>query len=128
MATRGNIVFITGYEENYDEKLQKEQVYIHWDMYPEYTLEWLKDFLQLEGAINRKNDDNYLTAWLVYYYLSVVSRKTLDDEDFSGIGIENEPNEWGEYTYIVEPINEDNKNFKIEVLGSNFEKYEEHKI
>lgn len=128
MATRGNIVFITGYEEDIEEKINKECIYVHWDMYPDTALEWIQDFLRLPGAISRKNDDSYLTAWMIHYYLTNNKYRSLDDDDFTGIGVDSKINEWSEYIYIIEPITEENKNFKITVLNYNLAKYGEYTV
>ena len=128
MATRGNIVFVTGYEESIEEELNNPSIYVHWDMYPEYALEWIQDFLQLPGAISRKNDNSYLTAWMVHYYIANSKYKSLDNDDFTGIGIEYGINEWSEYIYIIEPIAEENKNFKITVINYDFEDYGEYTV
>lgn len=128
MATRGNIVFVTGYEESIEEELNNPSIYVHWDMYPEYALEWITDFLRLQGAISRKNDNSYLTAWMVHYYIANNKYKSLDNDDFTGIGIEYGINEWSEYIYIIEPIAEENKNFKITVLNYDFEDYGEYTV
>lgn len=101
MATRGNIVFITGYEEDIEEKINKECIYVHWDMYPDVALEWIQDFLRLPGAISRKNDDSYLTAWMIHYYLTNNKYRSLNDDDFTGIGVDSKINEWSEYIYIL---------------------------
>lgn len=128
MATRGNIVFVTGYEESIEEELNNPSIYVHWDMYPEYALEWITDFLRLQGVISRKNDNSYLTAWMVHYYIANNKYKSLDNDDFTGIGIEYGINEWSEYIYIIEPIAEENKNFKITVLNYDFEDYGEYTV
>lgn len=128
MATRGNIVFITENEETLEERLNKECIYIHWDMYPSSALEWIKDFLRLPGAISRKNDDSYLTAWMIHYYLTNDKYRSLDDIDFTGIGVENCINKWSEYIYIIEPIAKKNKNFKITVLNFRLSKYGEYTV
>ena len=127
MATRGNIVFITN-EETMEEKLNKECIYIHWDMYPSSALTWIKDFLRLPGAISRKNDDNYLTAWMIHYYIANDKYRSLNDDDFTGIGVDYGINKWSEYIYIIEPIAEENKNFKITVLNYNLAKYGEYTV
>lgn len=124
MATRGNIVFVEKYEENIEE-LNYPTIYVHWDMFPESALEWITDFLRLQGAISRKYDNSYLTAWLIYYYITNNSYKSLDDDDFSGIGVEYGINSCSEYIYIIEPITKENKNFKITVLTYDFLKYGE---
>ena len=127
MATRGNIIFIRD-EQNIEEKLNKPSIYVHWDMYPESALKWITDFLRLPGAISRKNDDSYLTAWIIHYYIANSKYKSLDNDDFTGIGIEYGINDYSEYIYIIEPIAEENKNFKITVLNYDFEDYGEYKI
>lgn len=124
MATRGNIVFVEKYEENIEE-LNNPTIYVHWDMLPESALEWITDFLRLQGAISRKYDNSYLTAWLIYYYITNNSYKSLDDDDFSGIGVEYGINSCSDYIYIIEPITKGNKNFKITVLTYDFLKYGE---
>lgn len=128
--TRGNIVFIRGYEENIEEKLNKKCIYVHWDMFPDNALGWIQDFLQLPGAISRKNDDSYLTAWMVHYYLTNNQHRSLDDDDFGGIGVDSEVNKWGgvQYIYIIEPIDEEDKNFKITVLNYDLTKYGEYTV
>ena len=128
MATRGNIVFITENEETMEEKLNKECIYIHWDMYPSSALEWIKDFLRLPGAISRKNDDSYLTAWMIHYYIANSKYRSLNDDDFTGIGVDYGINKWSEYIYIIEPIAEENKNFKITVLDYHLSKYGEYTV
>lgn len=127
MATRGNIVFITN-EKTMEEKLNKECIYIHWDMYPSSALEWIKDFLRLPGAISRKNDDSYLTAWMIHYYIANDKYRSLNDDDFTGIGVDYGINKWSEYIYIIEPIAEENKNFKITVLNYHLSKYGEYTV
>lgn len=124
MATRGNIVFLRD-DECITIELNKPSIYVHWDMYPESALEWITDFLRLQGAISRKYDDSYLTAWLIYYYITNNSYKSLDDDDFSGIGVEYGINSCSDYIYIIEPITKGNKNFKITVLTYDFLKYGE---
>lgn len=128
--TRGNIVFIRGYEENIEEKLNKKCIYVHWDMFPDNALGWIQDFLQLPGAIKRKNDDSYLTAWMVHYYLTNNQHRSLDDDDFGGIGVDSRVNRWApvQYIYIIEPIDEEDKNFKITVLNYNLTKYGEYTV
>ena len=128
MATRGNIVFITEDEETMEERLNKECIYVHWDMYPEYALTWIKDFLRLPGAISRKNDDSYLAAWLIHYYLTNDKYRSLDDDDFTGIGIDYGIDYYSEYIYIIEPITEENKNFRITVLNHDLTKYGEYTV
>ena len=128
MATRGNIVFVTGYEESIEEELNKECIYVHWDMYPDTALEWIQNFLRLPGAISRKNDDSYLTAWMIHYYLTNNKYRSLDDDDFTGIGVDSKINEWCDYIYIIEPLNNEEKNFKITVLDYNLEEYGEYKV
>lgn len=128
MATRGNIVFVTGYEESIEEELNNPSIYVHWDMYPEYALEWIADFLQLQGAISRKNDNSYLIAWMIHYYITNNKYKSLDNDDFTGIGVEYGINDYSEYIYIIEPIAEENKNFKITVINYDFEEYGEYKF
>ena len=128
MATRGNIVFITENEETMEEKLNKECIYIHWDMYPSSALEWIKDFLRLPGAISRKNDDSYLTAWMIHYYIANSKYRSLNDDDLTGIGVDYGINKWSEYIYIIEPIAEENKNFKITVLDYHLSKYGEYTV
>lgn len=130
MATRGNIVFITEYEETLEERLNKECIYVHWDMYPESALEWIADFLRLPGAISRKNDDSYLAAWMIHYYLTNDKYRSLDDDDFTGIGVDSRVNRWDsvQYIYIIEPITEENKNFKITVLNYDLTKYGEYTV
>lgn len=127
MATRGNIIF-TRNEQNIEEKLNKPSIYVHWDMYPEYALEWIADFLRLQGAISRKNDDSYLTAWMIHYYIANSKYRSLNDDDFTGIGIEYGINSYSEYIYIIEPIAEENKNFKITVLNYDLAKYGEYTV
>lgn len=127
MATRGNIVFLRE-DECITMELKKPSIYVHWDMYPESALEWITDFLRLQGAISRKYDDSYLTAWLIYYYITNNSYKSLDDDDFSGIGVEYGINSYSEYIYVIEPIAEENKNFKITVLNYDFLKYGEYTV
>lgn len=128
MATRGNIVFVTGYEESIEEETNKECIYVHWDMYPDTALEWIQDFLRLPGAISRKNDDSYLTAWMIHYYLTNNKYRSLDDDDFTGIGVDSKVNEWCDYIYIIEPLNNEEENFKITVLDYNLEEYGEYKV
>lgn len=130
MATRGNVVFVTEDEETLEERLNKECIYVHWDMYPEYALEWITDFLRLPGAISRKYDDSYLTAWLIHYYLTNDKYRSLDDDDFTGIGVDSRVNRWAgvQYIYIIEPIDEEDKNFKITVLNYDLAKYGEYTV
>lgn len=127
MATRGNIVFLRD-DECITIELNKPSIYVHWDMYPESALEWITDFLRLQGAISRKYDNSYLTAWLIHYYITNNSYKSLDDDDFSGIGVEYGINSCSEYIYVIEPMAEENKNFKITVLNYDFLKYGEYTI
>ena len=126
MATRGNIVITN--EQKIEEKLNKPSIYVHWDMYPESALEWITDFLRLPGAISRKNDDSYLTAWMIHYYIANSKYRSLNDDDFTGIGVEYGINSYSEYIYIIEPIAEGNKNFKITVLNYDLAKYGEYTV
>lgn len=128
MATRGNIVFVTEYEKTIEEQLNKECIYVHWDMYPESALDWITDFLRLQGTVNRKNDDSYLTAWLIHYYLTNSKYRSLNDDDFTGIGVASKVNEWASYIYIIEPLYNEKENFKITVLNYDFTKYGEYKV
>lgn len=129
MATRGNIVFVEEYEGSIEE-LNNPTIYVHWDMYPENALEWIKEFLQLPGAISRKYDESYLTAWLIHYYLTNDKYRSLSDDDFTGIGVDSKVNQWEgvQYIYIIEPLDDEKENFKITVLNYDLTKYGEYTV
>ena len=118
MGTRHNVVF--AYEEdikyiNKGKKISQANlkgkapmIYVHWDGYPSGALPILQEFLQTEGAIYRKNDIEYLSAyyvaWKIIHDFGFSNLKKLDD--YRSIGIESQCNDWCDYTYIVIPSQE----------------------
>lgn len=118
MGTRHNIVFTYPENVKYISKGKKisqanfkgkcPMIYVHWDGYPSGALPILKEFLQSEGAMHRKNDIEYLSAyyvaWKIIHDLGYSNLKEIDD--YRSIGIESQCNDWCDYTYVVIPLME----------------------
>lgn len=125
MSTRGNYVFIDYpvKEENSkwvkdpkalvnlkkgisndDEVIKRgNKIYVHWDNYPSYALPTLFEFLNLDSALGRKTDKEYLSAWFVAFK-TVGLGETFDKGlSFTGVGLENYLNDWCDYTYVILP-------------------------
>lgn len=130
MSTRGNYVFVDypiKETENGDWVRAPEQIvelkkgisndneiikrgfkiYVHWDNYPSGALPRLFQFLKLKGAEGRAYDPSYLSAWFVTYNCCLNNDwelKPFDLENhhsFTGIGLENNLNDWCDYTYVI---------------------------
>ena len=162
MGTRHNVVFqpceytneetkkrINEIKFNKDNTLNlncvknSNKIYVHWDGYPSGALPVLKDFLNSDGARNRMCDTEYLSAyyvaWKIIHDFGHTNLKELDD--YRSIGLENNFNDWCDYTYIIQPqsVDASYKKFVIYVLDyklrliekieniNNLEKYENEK-
>lgn len=124
MGTRHNVVFqpceyydketnkrINEIKFNKNNKLSlksiknSNKIYVHWDGYPSGALPILRDFLNSDGARNRMCDTEYLSAyyiaWKIIHDFGHTNLKELDD--YRSIGMENNLNDWCDYTYIIQP-------------------------
>lgn len=93
------------------------KVYVHWDNYPSYALPTLFEFLHLKGAVGRKTDKEYLSAWFVAYKTVGLNETFTGDCDFTGVGLENYLNDWCDYTYVILP---DAEGFRIFIYDYHF--------
>lgn len=155
MSTSANIIFADSYSRSDEEYLDKcvsqnfdyvqegNQIYIHWDGYPEHILPILKSFLKLPGAKTRRIDSNYLSAWFVTYYSifhrlkylmepvnyrdygNFIDYYTPDVEDilrvsdFQGIGFHKGEESDTSFTYVITSV--DINRFNIWIYNSKSE-------
>ena len=80
MSTSANIIFASNFynmdSDNLDKSVSQDfdyicngnQIYIHFDGYPESIINKLKLFFKCKGVKNRSRDNNYLSAWFVTFY------------------------------------------------------------
>lgn len=68
MSTRCNI----GFYENKNAQLEdfSQMLYKHSDGMPEHTLPLIEEFLALKAAKGRRNDMEYLSAWLLWFLIN----------------------------------------------------------
>lgn len=126
MSTRGNYVFIEyPYVKNEDGEWVKDvksitnlklgisddtevikrgrKIYVHFDNYPSYALPTLFEFLHLDESKGRNDDVEYLSAWFVVYKAIGLDGTFTKNTAYSGIGLENNLNDWADYTYVILP-------------------------
>lgn len=109
MSTRCQI----GFYENEDIELNNPDVlvYKHSDGYPEGIMPMLVKFLRKNGAIGRRTDTEYLSAWFLYFLIKehvkemtpFAKKYNKDPEDFLGHGISDGFHGDIEYFYAVYP-------------------------
>ena len=136
MSTTANIIFASNYYTNDSECLDKyvsqdldyvkngNQIYIHFDGYPENIINVLSKFFKSYGSKVRRLDNNYLSAWFVTFYcmnnkVNYLRKDvnwdyfnymdyfipTVEDifniVDFSGVGLHNGEESDTNYTYVI---------------------------
>ena len=92
MSTHANIL-ILGEPIKLNKRLSKQKIrsfenenvlYIHSDGYPSNILNWLLDFLKLNGAKFRSFDKYYLMSWLcTYFNVNIMTRYLNKNLDYS---------------------------------------------
>lgn len=109
MSTRCQI----GFYEREEQDLNKPTVllYKHSDGYPEGVMPFIVKFLRKDGAIGRRTDIEYLSAWFMYFLIKenvkemrpFAEKYNKDPEDFLGHGISDGFHGDIEYFYAVYP-------------------------